>query len=168
MVIKLSNGREFKLSWMHSSHNFEVRPNSSALRIAIETDALNHGKRRTLCEVSETTGGDYKTLMLATVVLAKGDVFRRDTGRDRSFGRAIILLREPTVVPSAPALLTADEAVELWALYLQAATEPIVNRMNAGELTTVQAVETMRHRVQTALEGAGLSRAERVTIWNYV
>ena len=116
MVSTLSTGRTIKLAFVHSSHDFETREGSGALRQALDADARNMGRRLTLCEVSQVgfsgstesaeSEKSYATLGQGVAVCHPKDVFSKAGGRKGSLGKALLA-----------AGLNHDERSEIWAAY---------------------------------------------------
>ena len=116
MTLTLSTGKTIKLAFVHSSHDFETRTGSGALRQALDADARNMGRRLTLCEISQvsfsgSTESDeseksYATLGQGVAVCHPKDVFSKATGRKRAVGAAL-----------KAAGLNYDERSEVWAAY---------------------------------------------------
>jgi hypothetical protein len=93
MVISLSTGRSLKLHFLHSSHNFDTRKDAGSMRIALDADAREFGRRLTLCEVSEvnTVDGEstYTTLGAGVAICHPNDTFQKTVGRKLSLAKAL-------------------------------------------------------------------------------
>ncbi len=116
MTVYLPTGRTVKLTFVHSSPNFETKPGATSLRLAIDADARRMGRRLTLCEISRlgfsgSTASDessvsYATLGHGVAVCHPNDVFSKAAGRKVAVGHALVA-----------AELDYDDRAAVWAAY---------------------------------------------------
>lgn len=112
MTVATRSGRSLKLSFIHSSHNFDTRKDAGDNRIAVDNLAAAVNRRVTICTINEL--GDTKE---QNVLIGEGlSMCHPSDTFDKAKGRKIALTNA-LVAASADGGLTREDRQDIWNVY---------------------------------------------------